>query len=95
MYLIGLVVLGSFGMILLHAATGVCIGYGVYTYKLTKYLLFAILLYLPVTVTIFITTLFDVGYLQVALVPYGLIVYWYSTTKIMNQIRTKSEKRKR
>ena len=95
MYLIGLVVLGSFGMILLHAATGVCIGYGVYTYKLTKYLLFAILLYLPVTATIFITTLFDVGYLQVAIVPYGLIVYWYFTTKIMNQIRSKSEKRKR
>lgn len=77
---ISLTILGSFGIILLHGATGVCIGYGIYTGELLKYFIFAVLFYLPVTV------FYNVGYLLFGLVPYGLIVYWYTTTKIMPKI---------
>ncbi len=90
--LIVLVAIGSFGIILMHAATGVGIAYGIYTYKMKKYLIFSILAYLPVTITIFLTALYNVGHLQVILVIYGLIVYWYATKKIMSRILKESEK---
>lgn len=91
-YLIVLVALGSFGIILMHAATGIGIAYGVYTYKMSKYLIFSILIYLPVTFTIFLTALYNIGYLQVVLIAYGLIVYWYATKKIMPRILKKEKK---
>jgi len=89
--------LGTLGIILLHAATGVCIGYGIYKFKLIKYLVFSIILYLPVTVIIYSTELIsfitqqNIGYLQLSILPYGLVIYWYFTTKIMPGI--KDEKR--
>ena len=90
--LIVLVAVGSFGIILMHAATGVSIAYGIYTYKMKKYLIFSILAYLPVTITIFLTALYNVGHLQLILIIYGLIVYWYATKKIMSRILKESEK---
>jgi hypothetical protein len=93
-YSIALTVLGSFGIILLHGATGVYIGYGVYVGKLPRYFIFAVVLYLPVT-TSYLTALFNLGFLQLGLVPYGLIVYWYATKKIMSRILKESDKRKR
>ena len=60
---------------------------------LLKYLLFAILLHLPVTGVIFLTTLFKVEYLQFGLIFYGLIIYWYATKKIMPRILHVSHKR--
>jgi len=94
-YLIISAVIGSVGIILLHGATGICLGYGIHTGKLSKYFIFAILLHLPVTAFIFITTMFNIGYLQLGLIPYGLLIYWYTTKKIMPQILTQSERRKR
>jgi len=94
-YLVLLVALGSLGIILMHAATGLSIAYGVYVYKMRKYLLFSILLYLPVTFTIFITAYYNVGYLQVLLIAYGLIIYWYATKKIMPRILIKNGKDKK
>jgi hypothetical protein len=82
---ISLAILGSFGIILLHGATGVLIGYGIYTGELLKYFLFAVLFYLPVTIS-YLTVFYDIGYLQFGLVPYGLIIYWYATTRIMPKI---------
>ena len=90
---IALTVLGSFGIILLHGATGVCIGYGVYQRELPKYFIFAVFLYLPVTAS-YLTVPFGLGYLQLGLVPYGLVVYWYATKKIMPQILSQSQRRR-
>lgn len=95
LYLIALTILGSFGTILIHGATGTCIGYGIYSSKLSKYLTFAIILHLPVTGLIFLTTYYNLEYLQIGLIPYGLIIYWYVTTKIMSRILEKSQRRKR
>jgi hypothetical protein len=89
-----LTIVGAIGIILIHAATGVCIGYGVYIYSLIKYLLYAIILYLPVTGLTFISTFFKIDYIQLAVFPYGIILYWYFTTRIMIKIKSDSEEKK-
>ena len=88
-------IVGSFGIILFHAATGAIIGYGVYSHKLSTYLTFAILLQIPITTVIGVTNLFSMSYLQISLVVYGIIVYWYATKKIMPRILQESQRRKR
>jgi hypothetical protein len=93
--LIILVALGSLGIIMMHAATGICIAYGVYSYKMRKYLMFSIFGHIPVTFTIFLTTLYNVGELQVTLIIYGVVLYWYATKKIMPRILTKNKKMKK
>jgi hypothetical protein len=93
-----LTVLGSLGIIMLHGATGLYIGFGVYSYKLIKYVLLSILLHIPVTAWIYITTEIERGYLQLAIFPYGILLYWHATTKIMPKILTNdntSRKRKK
>jgi|GEM_PF-414246 len=106
--LFSLVLFGAFGIIIFQGATGAIIGYGVYEGKLSKYLLFVILLHLPITTLIFITnfTIYNfyfVGYLQIiiivllqiGLVLYGTVLYWYATKKIMPRILSRSQRRKR
>ena len=93
-YLVLLVAIGSFGIILAHAATGILIAYGVYSYKLSKFLLYSIVSYIPVTTTIFIAALYNIRYLHVFLVAYGLILYWYATKKIMPRILKDNKKEK-
>ena len=88
-------IVGSFGIILFHAATGAIIGYGVYSHKLSTYLTLAILLQIPITTVIGVTNLFSISYLQISLVVYGIIVYWYATKKIMPRILQESQRRKR
>jgi hypothetical protein len=88
-------IIGSFGIILFHAATGAIIGYGVYSHKLSTYLTFAILLQIPITTVIGVTNLFTISYLQISIVVYGIIVYWYATKKIMPRILQESQRRKR
>lgn len=88
-------VIGSFGIILFHAATGILIGYGVYAHKLTRYLTLAVLLHFAITTVFGLTTLFGVTYLQILLIVYGLIVYWYATKKVMPRIVEESQRRKR
>jgi len=88
-------IIGSFGIILFHAATGAIIGYGVYSHKLSTYLTLAILLQIPITTVIGVTNLFSISYFQISLVIYGIIVYWYATKKIMPRILEESQRRKR
>jgi hypothetical protein len=88
-------IIGSFGLILFHAGTGVLIGYGIYVHKLSKYLTIAILLHFVITTVIGVTNLFQVSYLQIILVIYGIIIYWYATKRIMPRILSESQRRKR
>jgi hypothetical protein len=88
-------IIGSFGLILFHAATGAIIGYGVYSHKLSTYLTFAILLQIPITTVIGVTNLFNISYLQISIVVYGVIVFWYAIKKIMPRILQESQRRKR
>jgi hypothetical protein len=90
-----LVIIGSIGIILFQGGTGSLIGYGIYTGKLPKFYLIAILLHIPITGWFFITSYYNIEHLQIGLVLYGLIVYWYCTKKIMSKILSQNEKRKR
>ncbi|MBN1861838.1 MAG: protease PrsW [Candidatus Thermoplasmatota archaeon] len=88
-------IIGSFGILLFHAATGVLIGYGVYIKKLTKYLTISILLHLVITTVTLLTTLSQTSYLQILLVLYGTFLFWYAIKKVMPQILDKGQRRKR
>lgn len=88
-------IVGSFGIILFHAATGLLIGYGVYSHKLSVYLTIAILLQIPITTVIGITNIFNISYLQISIVVYGIIIYWYAIKKVMPRILKESQRRKR
>jgi hypothetical protein len=88
-----LVTIGAIGIILIHASTGVCIGYGIYKYSLLKYLFFAIILYVPVTSLTFFSSYLNNGYIQLVTFPYGIVLYWYFTTQIMIKIKSEKDKK--
>ncbi len=88
-------IIGSLGIILFHAGTGVLIGYGVYVHRLATYLTMAILLQIVITTVIGVTNLFQVSYLQIILVIYGTLVFWYATKQVMPRILEESQRRKR
>jgi len=79
----------SVGIIILHGATGVLIGFGVYKSDLLKYFILAVLLYVPVLITSTII------YSAIVLIPYALVVYWYSTVKILPKILSQNKKKKK
>ncbi|KYK21574.1 protease PrsW [Thermoplasmatales archaeon SM1-50] len=87
--------IGSFGITLFHAATGILIGYGVYVNKLAKYLTFSILLHFVITTVIGVTNLLSIGYLQITLLIYGLLIFWYALKRVMSRILTEGQRRKR
>jgi hypothetical protein len=89
------IIIGSFGIILLHGATGVCIGFGITEGKIIKYFIIAILLHVPLTSIIFITTLFNIQYLQIGIIIYGVIIYWIVTKKIMTKILPSKRRERR
>ena len=92
--LLASIILGSIGIILVHGATGIIIGYGVYKGKLMKNYVFALILHIPVTAWFFLTGIYKLEHLQVYLVLYGLVIYWYATKKIMPNIQNRNQRRK-
>ena len=99
---LGLVAIGSLGIILFHGATGALIGYSIYEGKLMKYLFGAIVLQTPLNYLVslmlnaatYSNATQEVIY-SILLVIYGFVLFWYISTKIMPQILTRKEKRKR
>ena len=94
---VSIVAFGSIGFILFHAATSTYIGYGVYKNKLMKCLLVAIVAQLPFNLIAEATRYYSDPYhvyLQIALVLYGLIIFWYVIKNILPNI-LKDERRKR
>lgn len=97
-YAASLIAIGSLGIILFHGATGAYIGYGIYTGKMLKYLLTAIIIQLPFNVIVDSTRFYPnkyFPYLQLGLIIYGGIIFWYVFKKIMPQILSQSQRRKR
>jgi len=87
-----IVFLSSLGLILAHGGTGICIGYGVYKKSLKKYLLISIALFFPFTFIGVIAGITNNFFILLAYIPYGFIIYWYFSTKIMPRIlETKKE----
>jgi hypothetical protein len=97
-YFVSLVSIGAIGIILFHGATGAYIGYGIYSGKLTKYLLTAIILQLPFNALIDMTRFYPNIYFphfQIILVLYGLLIFLYVFKKIMPGISSKSKRIKK
>jgi hypothetical protein len=95
---ISLVALGSLGFILFHAASGLYVGFGVYSGKLTKYLFGAILLQLPFNALAVIAGLWrdpNFPYFQLGPLLYGAIFFLFVVKKVMPRILTQAERRKR
>jgi len=92
--LLGLVLIGSFGIIMLQGATGVMIGYGVYTTKLPKYVLFAVVVEIPMIIGINVQGLPQIG-VVLFVFAYGLFLYWYATRRIMSRLLSEGLRRKR
>ena len=98
-YVLLLLGIGSVGLILFHGATGAYIGYGIYTGKLFKYLLIAIILQLPIgwiTDMAIVNSTANSQYLEISVagsVIYGVVVFWYVIKKIMPQTLLQRRKR--
>jgi hypothetical protein len=93
---LGLVVFGSCGTIMLQAATGVIIGYGVYKRKVATYVMMAIILHIALIAGLFVTQILSNGVIVVTYLFFGgLLIYWYATQKVMPQIILESQRRKR
>ena len=94
---ISLIAFGSIGFILFHAATGAYIGYGIYSGKLIKHLLIAILLQLPFNILADTARFYQSSYFiyyQIGLVVYGAILFWYVLTKVMPNLLKKKKSKK-
>jgi RsiW-degrading membrane proteinase PrsW (M82 family) len=92
---LGLVIFGSFGIIMLQGATGVLIGFGVYKKELMKWVIFAILLQIIFNTGVIIIQRFSIYIIVTYLFVFGVIIYWYATKKIMPRILLESQRRKR
>jgi len=97
--LLGLVIIGSTGIIMFQGATGVLIGYGVYTNKLWTYVVFSVLIHIPITVGVFLSSFLTFSYAQIVVVLcmffYGAFLYWYATRRIMFRLTSEGLRRKR
>ena len=82
-----LTMVGSLGIILMHGATGVLIGYGITIGKLLHYLFLAIFAHLIFTSLILVTTLLEIQNLQLTLVFSGIFLYYYAKMKVMPKIK--------
>lgn len=89
------ILLGSIGIIFIHGATGAIIGYGVYEEKTFTYYIYAVLIHLPVTIWFFLTGYYNMSQLQVGIIVYGIIVYWYVKKHIVENVLKQTETRKR
>ncbi len=90
-----LIVVGSIGIIFFQGASGVLVGYGVYSRKLMRYIFLAVLLEIPLTATVFVSEYLQRPYLQSLIIVYGVIIFWYVDRYVMPRIREDSERRKR
>lgn len=84
-YYLSLIAIGSFGFILFHAATSAYIGFGIYSGKLLRYLVIAIILQIPFNAIADGNRILSIrpyfAFIQILMVLYGLIVFWYVLKK--------------
>jgi hypothetical protein len=88
------VIIGSIGIILFHAGTGIILGYGVFKGKILKNYVITILLHIPLTAWFFLTGIYQIEQTQILLIFYGFAIYWYSSNKIMKKILDRNKKKK-
>jgi hypothetical protein len=98
---LGIIALGSLGIILFHGATGAFIGYGVYEGKLMKFLLPTILVQIPFSFFVDLMIVssdesftIELG-IAIGLVIYGIVLFWVMAKRAMARILRQTQRRKR
>ena len=90
--------LGSIGLILFHGATGIYIGYGIYDKTLTRNLIIAIVLQIPISLLVgFMLNYSNIESItyqasfSIAAILYGLIIFYYIYKKVLPNILKKGK----
>jgi len=98
---LGIIALGSLGIVFFHGATGAYIGYGVYQGKLMTFLIPAILVQIPFSFLVDLMIVssdesltVELG-LALVLVFYGAVIYWIMAKKVMSRMLMQGQRRKR
>ena len=95
---LSIIIVGSIGFILFNAASGAYIGFGIFSGKMTRYLMIAILVQIPFNVIYNLSKLVaDPNFIlfQSGLIIYGAIFFVYVMKNVLPQILTMTERRKR
>jgi len=91
---ISIVTLGTIGFIFFHGATGIYIGYGVKSDRVWRYFIYAVLFQIPLMVVSLVSDEYNLEFLQVLIVVYSIILYWYAAKKVLIMTLPKSKRRK-
>ena len=91
---LSIVTLGAIGFIFFHGATGIYIGYGVKSDRVWKYFIYAVLFQIPLMVVSLLSDEYNLEFLQILIVVYSIILYWYATKKVLIMTLPKSKRRK-
>ena len=98
---LGVIALGSLGIVFFHGATGAYIGYGIYQGKLMTFLIQAILVQIPFSFLVDLMVVssnesltVELG-LALVLVAYGAVIYWIMAKRIMSLLLMEGQRRKR
>ncbi len=98
----GILVVGTYGIIVFHGATGVLIGYGIYLGKLWKYLIPAILFETGFDFILGITIMYsrpDALHIQMICVfvvcVFAAMLFWFALRRILPRILDEQMRRKR
>ncbi|RLF62620.1 MAG: protease PrsW [Thermoplasmata archaeon] len=91
---ISIVTLGAIGFIFFHGATGIYIGYGVKSDRVWRYFIYAVLFQIPLMVVSLVSDEYNLEFLQVLIVVYSIILYWYAAKKVLIMTLPKSKRRK-
>jgi hypothetical protein len=92
------VAIGSFGFILFHGAVGTIIGYGIFIKKLMRYLIYVIILQIPLNVIFDFSRLSENPYsrfFHIGLILYGGVIFLYVIKKILPRILNRKSRRGR
>ncbi|RLF30444.1 MAG: protease PrsW, partial [Thermoplasmata archaeon] len=87
---LSIVTLGAIGFIFFHGATGIYIGYGVKSDRVWRYFIYAVLFQIPLMVVSLVSDEYNLEFLQVLIVVYSIILYWYAAKKVLIMTLPKS-----
>ncbi|MCD6571850.1 MAG: protease PrsW, partial [Thermoplasmata archaeon] len=88
------VTLGAIGFIFFHGATGIYIGYGVKSDRVWRYFIYAVLFQIPLMVVSLVSDEYNLEFLQILIVVYSIILYWYATKRVLIMTLPKSKRRR-
>ncbi|MEF8848602.1 MAG: protease PrsW [Candidatus Thermoplasmatota archaeon] len=97
-YLLGYAFTISIGILILHATTGLLLGYGIKKFQLPKYFMISLLIYMPRAILSSKPIIDMLQYIPLIILPYSLIAFIYIfkkiKIKILEEKKTEIKKKK-